>query len=42
VVHHLAKVPKEGDHFEYRGHRYEVVDMDRHRLDKLLVAPSKN
>jgi len=42
VVHHLARVPKEGDYFEYRGHRYEVVDMDRHRLDKLLVAPSKN
>ncbi|NBV97489.1 MAG: HlyC/CorC family transporter [Verrucomicrobia bacterium] len=42
VVHHLARVPKEGDSFEYRGHRYEVVDMDRHRLDKLLVAPSRN
>jgi CBS domain containing-hemolysin-like protein len=24
---------------EYRGHRYEVVDMDRHRLDKILVSP---
>ena len=41
VVHRLAKIPKEGDHIEYRGHRYEVVDMDRHRLDKVLVSQVK-
>lgn len=41
VVHRLAKIPKEGDHIEYRGHRYEVVDMDRHRLDKVLVSELK-
>ena len=41
VVHRLAKIPKEGDHIEYRGHRYEVVDMDRHRLDKVLVSSLK-
>jgi len=41
VVHRLARIPKEGDHVEYRGHRYEVVDMDRHRLDKVLVSPVK-
>ena len=39
VVHRLARIPKEGDFIEYRGHRYEVVDMDRHRLDKVLVSP---
>jgi putative hemolysin len=38
VVHRLARIPKEGDYVEYRGHRYEVVDMDRHRLDKILVS----
>jgi putative hemolysin len=42
IVHHLARVPKEGDYFDYRGYRYEVVDMDRHRLDKVLVAPMKS
>jgi len=41
VVHRLARIPKEGDHIEYRGHRYEVVDMDRHRLDKVLVSQLK-
>jgi len=39
IVHNLARVPHEGDIFQYRGHRYEVVDMDRHRLDKILVTP---
>ncbi len=41
IVHHLARVPHEGDVFQYRGHRYEVVDMDRHRLDKILVTPNQ-
>ena len=41
VVHRLARIPKEGDHVDYRGHRYEVVDMDRHRLDKVLVSPCR-
>lgn len=41
VVHHLGRVPKETDAFDYRGHRYEVVDMDRHRLDKVLVSPMR-
>ncbi|MEY5062301.1 MAG: hypothetical protein RLZZ112_265 [Verrucomicrobiota bacterium] len=41
VVHRLARIPKEGDHVEHRGYRYEVVDMDRHRLDKVLVSPLK-
>jgi len=41
VVHRLARIPKEGDFIEYRGHRYEVVDMDRHRLDKILVSALK-
>jgi putative hemolysin len=41
IVHNLARVPHEGDIFQYRGHRYEVVDMDRHRLDKILVTPNQ-
>ncbi len=37
VVTHLGRIPQEGDHFEWGGFRFEVVDMDRHRLDKILV-----
>jgi len=34
----LQRIPKTGDHIEFRGLRYEVVDMDGHRIDKVLVT----
>jgi putative hemolysin len=34
-------VPTVTDHFEWNGLRFEVVDMDRSRIDKVLVTPSK-
>ena len=33
----LKKLPHEGEHFEEQGWRFEVVDMDGRRIDKLLV-----
>lgn len=41
VMMHLEKVPSTGDHFEWDGYKFEVVDMDAHRVDKLLVVPLK-
>jgi len=35
----LKKLPQEGEHFEAQGWRFEVVDMDGRRIDKLLVGP---
>ncbi|MGA9098990.1 MAG: hemolysin family protein [Methanotrichaceae archaeon] len=35
----LEKIPISGDHFIWDGYRFEVVDMDSHRVDKLLVMP---
>ena len=34
----LKKLPSEGEHFEYQDWRFEVVDMDGRRIDKLLVS----
>lgn len=34
----LGRVPGVGDRFEWGGLLFEVVDMDRNRVDKLLVA----
>ena len=34
----LKRVPKEGEYFERQGCRFEIVDMDGHRIDKLLVS----
>jgi putative hemolysin len=36
----LDRVPKEGDVFEEQGYRFEVIDMDRQRVDKVLVMPA--
>lgn len=39
VVTHFGRIPSTGEWFEHEGWRFEVVDMDRHRVDKVLVAP---
>ena len=39
VMTHLEKVPTAGDHFEWDGYRFEVMDMDGRRVDKILVTP---
>lgn len=41
VVKHLGRVPKEGETFEHQGYIFEVLDMDRHRVDKVLILPAK-
>lgn len=37
VISHLEKIPQAGDVFEKYNHRFEVVDMDHNRVDKILV-----
>lgn len=39
VMHVLERIPREADHFEWQGYRFEVLDMDGKRVDKLLVTP---
>ena len=41
VVKALGRVPKEGETFVAQGYVFEVLDMDRHRVDKVLVMPLK-
>lgn len=38
VMLQLGRVPQVADHFEWGGLRFEVVDMDRNRVDRLLVS----
>lgn len=40
VMTRLARVPRTGDAFEWGGWRFEVVDMDGRRVDKVLIAPA--
>jgi putative hemolysin len=37
VLARLGRVPAAADHFEWGGFRFEVVDMDGRRIDKVLV-----
>ncbi|MGH7474160.1 MAG: transporter associated domain-containing protein, partial [Candidatus Methylomirabilales bacterium] len=40
VMAHLGRIPSTGDRFEWGGLQFEVVDMDGHRVDKVLVTPA--
>lgn len=35
----LECIPAPGDHFEWEGLKFEVVDMDGNRVDKVLITP---
>jgi len=39
VMNELGRIARTGDHFEWGAHRFEVLDMDGHLVDKVLVAP---
>ena len=39
VVTQLGHIPTAADHFEWRNLRFEVMDMDGNRVDKVLVIP---
>jgi putative hemolysin len=37
IMTYLGRMPSASDHFVWDGLRVEVVDMDRRRIDKVLV-----
>ena len=41
VIIHFERIPSSGEHFDWGDLRFEVVDMDYNRVDKLLVMPKK-
>lgn len=38
IMHVLGRIPAPTDHFEAGGWRFEVLDMDRNRVDKVLLS----
>jgi putative hemolysin len=38
VIARYGRIPHSGEHFDWRGWRIEVVDLDGARIDKLLIA----
>jgi len=39
IMTQLGRIPAVADHFEAGGLRFEVVDMDERRVDKVLITP---
>jgi putative hemolysin len=37
ILDELQRIPQVGDQFEWHGFRFEIVDMDNNRIDKILV-----
>ncbi len=38
VVANFGHIPQPGEHFDWRGLRFEVVDLDGARVDKILIS----
>jgi len=38
VIFHLGRIPQENDSFNWNDWRFEVIDMDGHRVDKVLLV----
>jgi putative hemolysin len=38
MVDRFGHIPTLGEYFVWNGRRFEIVDMDRHRVDKVLVS----
>jgi putative hemolysin len=41
ILHELEKIPKPGEKLSWKGFKIEVLDMDGHRIDKVLVTLSE-
>lgn len=42
VLDELKRIPELGESFEKNGWRFEVIDLDGRRVDKVLVTPPKD
>jgi len=39
ILYRLGHIPREGEKFQWDRFEFEVIDMDRQRIDKVLVTP---
>jgi putative hemolysin len=40
ILHTLERIPSTGDRLDWKGFALEIIDMDGHRIDKILVKVS--
>lgn len=41
ILHELEHIPKTGEKAKWKGFKFEIIDMDGHRIDKVLVTASQ-
>lgn len=41
ILYELEHIPTAGEKLKWKGFRFEIIDMDGHRIDKVLVEPSQ-
>ena len=42
ILNELERIPKTGEKLEWKGFKFEVMDMDGHRIDKVLLSLSED
>lgn len=42
ALHILQEIPDTGDKFEWEDYEFEIVDMDKNRIDKILLKKKEN
>jgi putative hemolysin len=40
ILHELERIPLTGEKLDWKGFKFEIIDMDGHRIDKVLVKIS--
>jgi putative hemolysin len=41
ILHDLEHIPQTGEKAKWKGFKFEIIDMDGHRIDKVLVTASQ-
>ena len=42
ILHHMKTIPATGDTFNWEGFKFEIIDMDGNRIDKVLLSIPSN
>ncbi|MCB0525314.1 MAG: hypothetical protein KDC86_12390, partial [Saprospiraceae bacterium] len=38
ILYKLSEIPSAGDSLEAEGYRFEIIDMDKSKIDKVLIT----
>lgn len=41
ILYKLSEIPNVGDHFSTEGYRFEIMDMDKSKIDKVLIQKAQ-